>query len=461
MLLRIARLALLLLITTVVIWALVLGWWQSSGHAPSKSESLLYLIALPLAIVGGFLLLNGFIHGLRNPPESKAADTAKEGPAPVEHTDAAERQLQLSIVAHALMTAAGNDAPSVIAAAGEGKAPKPDDELKDDDGFPVFAARTTGLDVATFTESISPFAQTQDWANGLRRSLALADQVLAELLVTVHETIDAHPAVSPELRLDWIMDRPLEAPTREALTRWLHETHLSAFASTPFQTNLHTATDDVSALQLIDSLALGLNREETPTIAIVLTSASNLDEAQVARWQAERHLFTAQHQVGQIPGEAAAGIALVTTQTANRFGLESGPQVSRFNIHHRDKPADAGGKISAALCAQLCVDLLRVFAIEPSAVAALTSDCDHRATRQAEALGVIDESFEALEPSQDYAPLGSVCGSASPASALVALICAAETAVEKNAPVLALSVQHPTLRAAALLQVPPPSESTL
>ena len=460
MLLRIARLALLLLITAVVVWALVLGWWQSSEHAPTTSESLLYLIALPLAVFGGFVLLHGFIHGLRNPPEPKPADTAATDTAPAAHADAAARQLQLSIVAHALVTAAGNDAASVIMAAQAGKAPKPDDELKDGDGLAVPAARVKGLDPSAFTDAVDAFADAHAWPASLLRSIALADQVLTDILAAMHETLDASPDLSAELRLDWVLDHPLDEAAREVIGRWLNETHLATFAPRHCHTQLHCATDDVGALQLIDSLSLGLNRETTPTIAIVLSSASNIDETRIAGWHAEGRLFSTQQQHGQIPGEAAAAVALTTVDTAEQLGLDAPVRVSRINAHRRDKPADAGGKISAALCAQLCTDLLRVSNIAPGAVAALASDCDHRATRQAEALGVIDESFEGLEPSQDYAPLGTVCGSAAPAAALVALLCATETALEKNAPVLALSVQHPGLRAAALLQASPPSDST-
>ena len=42
MLLRLGRSLALLLITMIVVWLLVLGWWQSNDHSPGRGESLLY-----------------------------------------------------------------------------------------------------------------------------------------------------------------------------------------------------------------------------------------------------------------------------------------------------------------------------------------------------------------------------------------------------------------------------------
>src|SRR5574343_989071 len=64
------------LLTFALVWALVLGWWQSNDHEPSRMELGLYLAALPLALVGGFLLLRGFIDHLKADPESAAVPHA-------------------------------------------------------------------------------------------------------------------------------------------------------------------------------------------------------------------------------------------------------------------------------------------------------------------------------------------------------------------------------------------------
>jgi hypothetical protein len=55
------------LLTFALVWALVLGWWQSNDHQPGKLGIGLYLAALPLALVGGYLLLRGFIDHLKTP----------------------------------------------------------------------------------------------------------------------------------------------------------------------------------------------------------------------------------------------------------------------------------------------------------------------------------------------------------------------------------------------------------
>lgn len=58
-----------IVLTTAVVWALVLGWWQANNFQPSKADLLLYLFVLPFSLVGGFLLLRGFIENLKAPPK--------------------------------------------------------------------------------------------------------------------------------------------------------------------------------------------------------------------------------------------------------------------------------------------------------------------------------------------------------------------------------------------------------
>jgi len=459
MLIRIIRLFALFLVTLIVVWALVLGWWQSNDHEPTNTESLLYLIALPLALFGGFILLNGFINGLRNPPPAKPA----EAPAPeanaAAQTDDAERRQQLTILGNALVTPVGQDVPAVIAAVQAGKAPKPDAMLKDEDGFPVFTARVEDIDLPVFVDGLKAFTDVDRWPEALPRALAMADSVFSELLVDLRDLLDAHAQAEIALRIEWVLDGPVDDAMCGQIKAWLHETHLQAFAPRVFQVNLHPATDDLAALRLIDAMVVGLNQTPTPSVAVVVASMSNLSEPRILQWQTERRLFTPKQQTGQIPGEGAAGIALATEASAQLLAPESPLRISRVNIHARGKPADGGGRISAELCTQLATDLLRIADCPAATISALVSDGDHRATRQGEALGVIDDSFEALDPAQHYAAVGTVCGSAPPVTALLALQCAVQMVRDASAPVLALSVQHPTLRAVALIQPLPDPES--
>lgn len=459
MLIRVLRLFALLLIILIVVWALVLGWWQSNDHTPSTTENLLYLVALPLALFGGFVLLNGFINGLRNAPPAKAEPATSASAAPLEQTDDAERRHQLVLLASALITAAGQDASSVIASTQAGKAPKPDSTLKDEDGFPVFSSRVDDIEMSAFVESIGAFADTSAWPEELMRNLAMADRVFSDLFIELRDLLDPHAHTDFDLRVDWVMDKPVDAAWLAGIETWLQETHLATLAPRRARIQLHACVDDLSALRLVDELIVELNGRPGPAIATVVASMSNLSDPRVMQWQRERRLFTPQQQNGQIPGEVAAGILLTPEATARLLAAESPLSLSRINIHQRDKPADAGGRISADLCTRLASDLLRLLECPAATVAALVSDGDHRATRQAEALGVIDDTFEALDPSQHYAPIGTVCGSAPPASALLALQCAAQMVRDTGAPVLALSVQHPVLRAAALIQPLPDPES--
>ncbi|QID18111.1 hypothetical protein G3580_10960 [Nitrogeniibacter mangrovi] len=452
---RIARVLALLVITTVVVWALVLGWWQAGGHTPSASESLLYLVALPLALVGGFMLLNGFISGLKQPPAPAVAAPAATT-APEARTAAAERRSQLAVIAGSVLCAAGAQPDAILAAMADGRTPGPDEHLRDADGFPVFAARVPTIATEAIVEAMASHADVSHWPPSLLRQLALLEPVLDALHTPLAERLEAADGAHLALRLHWLPDR-MPAPEIDATLRdWLRHGILADLAPDRWQLHVHGTGDDAVAWRLIDDLHGTLNGAAAPTLAVVLATASHLSEADIARWQQEGLLFTAAHQQGRIPGEAAAGLILAGTTHAGTKGVH----LSRINQDVRDKSADAGGRISGALSARLCDELLTLADCEAARVAALVTDADHRASRQAEAIGLIDERFEALEPAEHYIALSSVAGSAAPATALAALVCAAHMAETTDGPVLALSVQHPTQRAAALLQPGAPAPST-
>jgi hypothetical protein len=463
MLIRIARLLAMLLVTLIVVWALVLGWWQANDHSPSPTESLLYLVALPLALVGGFMLLTGFIDGLRQPPApvATASTSAPDTGAPLEVTDAAERRHRAHLLASAMAVPAGSDAAALIAAAQAGAAPKPDAELKDADGFPAFTARVATVDVDAFRESLDALEAAAHWPEARMRSLALVDAALCDLLPALKEQLEARPCPGITLRLDWLLDGELPDSLRQALSRWITDTHLHALEPLAVTLALHPLADEAAALQLTDARIQAMAKAVEPCVSIILAGSSNLDATRIARWQADGRLFTPQRQQGQIPGEGAAALALVTPETGDHLALDAPISLSRLSLGQRDKSADAGGRITPALCNHLADGLLQALETPAATVAALVSDSDHRASRQAEALGMLDERFETLDPARDYLAVGTIGGSATPVGALIGLLCAAEQAREKQAPVLALSVQHPTMRAVALLMPPPaPEEST-
>jgi hypothetical protein len=152
------------LLTFALVWALVLGWWQSNDHQPGKLEIGLYLAALPLALVGGYLLLRGFIDHLKTPVAIQNAEVPgahDDDPlaAASDRTAAAERAFTFGLVDAFVLTAGGVSVDDTLAAVDSGKRPEPVTRLLDDSGFPVFAAEVAELDVAAMIEHFSDAAE--------------------------------------------------------------------------------------------------------------------------------------------------------------------------------------------------------------------------------------------------------------------------------------------------------------
>jgi len=116
------------LLTFALVWGLVLGWWQSNDHAPSQLDLGLYLVVLPLALVGGFLLLRGFIDHLKKPPEAlprPESGLRDEDPLALAtaKTAAAERAFTLGLIDAFIVTAGGDTVDDTLAALADGKRP--------------------------------------------------------------------------------------------------------------------------------------------------------------------------------------------------------------------------------------------------------------------------------------------------------------------------------------------------
>lgn len=458
MVMLIVRYAALFLITGIVIWALVLGWWQSNDHSPSPGESALYLLALPIALFGGFVFLNAFIKNMRTPsaPPETAPDssTSTIDPAALA-SEAGLRRRQLAVLANSIYAPGSVDAAGFLDVVREGKTPQPDKQLKDDDGFPAFVARIAEVDDLSNAEHLAQFDDVAEWPNGFVRNMAILEQVLIGILPDTLSLIDTDKASDVFLRIVWITDAKLDKTQLERAHAWLMTHHFSGIASGRLDLAIEMADDDIALPMRINQLCDLTPDATEDAVTLLLATASNVSEVTLRQWQARGTLFLPDQQNGQIPGEMGAAVLLAAPLLATQLSDEKPILVSRPNAQARDKSADAGGRISADLCTRLCEELLSLFECTPDQLGALVTDSDHRASRQAEALGVITEDFTQLEPTQDFLALGTAAGTAPPASALLMLACATELSREKDGPVLALSVQHPTRRAAMLLMPAP------
>ena len=456
------------LLTFALVWALVLGWWQSNDYEPSKLDLALYLGALPLALVGGYLLLRGFIEHLKAPPAVDKPDVPglrDEDPlaATSAKTAAAERAFNICLVEGFVVAAPGASTDDVLAAIDGGQRPEPSFRLTDGAGFPVFLAEVKDLDVDGMQEkmaadaaSIRKFAEREDVA----RTLALLDHLLG----TVQERLTpllAQVGAALKLRIVWLVPANWDSSQLATLRVWLQLNYWPNQERSGLDIALVPVATEVDAMRQLDEINLRINRDPSSSeLTLLLGAVSAVDEQTVESWAASNKLFSADHQNRKIPGEGAVGLLLASRASVERFDLPEVAVLSRVSMGVRDKPVDAGGRIGGKLIEQLVTGLLDVSAVESTQVKTALLDADHRASRVAEAMEGLGQTFEHFDPIKDCLAVGTVSGDLSPIGGLIALACARTKVLATEAPVLCLSNQHERDRAVLLAMPYIPSPNT-
>lgn len=446
------------LLTFALVWALVLGWWQSNDYEPSKLDLALYLGALPLALVGGYLLLRGFIEHLRAPPALEVpAESAMRDDDPLAassaKTAAAERAFNICLFDGFVVTAGGASPDDLLAAIEGGQRPEPSFRLTDDAGFPVFLAEVKDLDVDGMQEKITADAgPIRELASKeeVVRTLALLDQLLGAVKDRLTPLL-AQEGESLKLRVVWLVPADWDSSQLPGLRAWLHLNYWPAHARSSLDISVVPVASEIDAMRQFDEVNLRANREPSNNeLTVLLGAVSAVDEQTVERWSASNILFSADHQDRKIPGEGAVALLLASRATVERLDLPEVAELTRVSMAARDKPVDAGGRIGGKLIEQLVTGLLDVSAVENTQIKTAVLDADHRATRVAEAMEGLGQTFEHFDPVKDCLAVGTVSGDLSPIGSLFALACARTKVLATEAPVLCLSNQHERDRAVLL-----------
>ncbi len=451
------------LLTFALVWALVLGWWQSNDYEPSKLDLGLYLAALPLALVGGYLLLRGFIDHLKAPAESPAPAAPSlrdDDPLAIASakTAAAERAFTVGLVDCFVVTAGGASVEDTLAAIDAGKRPEPSSRLMDEGGFPVFAAEVPELDVDTIIGGISGEAGALGQLlhrEEVMRSFALLQRVMEacrdRLLGIVEQA-----GKSASLRVVWIVPMAWKGLDMTALRTWLLGNLGAGLDDQQIDVSVIPAANEVDALRVLDEIVLRTNRDpDQRELTLLLGASSAVDEQTVAQWADAHRLFSAQHQERRIPGEGGVALLLAGQDMIERLELSDSIVVSRLSAASRDKPADAGGRVSGKLIDQLITGLLDITGVEHSVIKTAVLDVDHRPNNLTEALEGLGPHFEHLDPIKDCLAIGTAAGDLSPIGALIALACARGKVLATEAAALCISNQHAIDRG-VLLAMPLP-----
>lgn len=456
------------LLTFALIWALVLAWWQSNDYQPSSIDLGLYLAALPLALVGGYLLLRGFIDHLKAPavaPPAAAPTLRDDDPllqASVK-TEAAERGYTIGVIDSFVVTSVGAGSDDLLAAVEDGKRPGPSSRLTDNAGFPVFAAEASQLDVDAMVDQFSEEA-------GVLRELSRNEQLMRSLslLEPILESANARLQDIRELggepfvfRVLWLVPAAWRTLDLAALKAWLQSKLFSLWEKGQPDIRIVLVANEVEALRVLDEVTLRTNRDSSNhDLTLLIGAVSAVDEWSIEQRLEGSSLFSPEYQQRQIPGEGGGGLLLAGQGLINRLNLDDCILISRLSAASRDKSVDSGGRVSGKLINQLTTGLLDVTGIDHAVIKTAILDTDHRANYLTEALEGLGQGFEHLDPIKDCLALGTSTGELSPVGGLVALACARAKVLASGAPALCISNQHPVERG-VLLVTPFPAEADI
>jgi len=400
----------LTMLTFGACWGGAIWTWRGTDRAPSNADLLTYLIALPLAVLAGVLLVRRFARAqLAAAPD---ADTpAVQAPAP------AARLPALALLGAAVRTRHA-DAVDDLAAALDAQRVRADldRELVDDAGYPVMSVRVPAADAWR--------ADAEPWlaARGLPdqhfgaahwRALELASAVLDELVAAAQAGDD-----DPLLRIVPLSPGDWTAAQRAAAGTWL--AHVAVRAGWDEDKVVAApAPAGESAASVLAQLAGQAGTADEPVLTIVVAFDSRIDQALVDRMAGEAVLLTAAHPQGSIPGEGACALLLADPAHASRLDADA-PTLQAAGAT-RTGSAGASGRVDAADLRRLAARVLADSAVDAAAVSALVADADHRSHRILETMALAHDDLPHLDAGTDVRATGLAYGESGPVPFLAAL----------------------------------------
>lgn len=457
-----------LLIGSIVVglvWVAVIATWHANRTNPGASDLLLWLVALPAAVIAGFHLLRfGIRHGKAR--VATAVPTAGTMDAGAADDSDANAHYCLQLYGQALSLRIGANADDVLM--GLRNAPRPGlhPGLKDQFGLPVFAAPVEDVDTNAVVASLQAMASSDEierWDDEVKRALALLEPVVDELLqadlvaqsrpganaptdqaalpgyVYAHSrSVRAAPqAARPVLHVHLLLPAQWPIRAREVASEWIRsKAQALGHASDAVELDALPLTHAREVWRLIDRL--GLDRQCLPGDRHLLLAAhSRIGAGAVEQLEQAGRLFCAAQPDGRIPGEAAAGLLLGAT------ALTGDRDAASLQLHRPVKdtaPRDDRRRAAIQAAAAVCERALAAAQQQAHAVCALVSDADQRPSRSVEAAGVLVVQFPELEPELHGLHFGIACGDVGVAAPLVLLALAAAQAAQEQAPVVALSI---------------------
>lgn len=450
--------SLLVLLVFGLTWGGAILYWRGSSRAPDSGDLLLYLLVLPLLILL-LLWLGVFLIGML--AAAPAVAVAADAPAPAPPPPPAPLP-PLGVLGSALRVPFGASAAELGEALAEQKIrPALDQELVDDDGFPVMSARVDGADdpavqddlLAWLPENGFPALQYNDeqW-----RALTLVTEVtreLAEQLLPHAALAKGAPMPLPSLQLLMLWQAGWHQDQRSAAGQWLaQQVARAGWPRERIALDPELAGDPSVATPaaLVHRLARQ-SADGHPVLALVVACGSHIGDASVARWASQNTLLTAKQGQGRLPGEGAA--ALLLADPVQAALIDSKAPVQLLSAEgQRDASADSAKRADAAVLRELSEQVLARAASPAAEVKLIVADTGNRTSRVMEAMSLAGALLPELDGDDQLLQVGSASGTCAAVPFVAALAVAAHQAAKLNAPVLCLSNEDPFRRCAALIR---------
>lgn len=511
----------LLLVVGTMVWLVTLWQWQNAGRDVTLADIVLQLLLLPLLLVAVIWFAGWAVQRMRQAPPRPVPAVSEAAAAAAPQTDEALQAAHAWVLAEAVSLPLGDEPAGVLTALRESPSSTLDAELVDADGLPVFTARGEAPDeIGAMLNDDADRAQDGDasatwpllsdglpWSEGARRALLrlesvaqqLVDVLCEQLVVDPSDEAEPRPAtqalnadtgsapaylsgVAPLITPDMVRARAAGAPLltvrlvlpthwrtveQEGAVQWLRArcAGMLDWAQANHAQGVRWLTDPLSepetVWQEVDQLMCAWQRDPRPQACLLLAADSALDPDVVSRWQSIGALFTAQHQGGRMPGEAAVGLLLVHPMWP---GLPRDdqplPRLYRAGCLRRDKSADAAGRVAhneldallGALWPRLQAPLEQVQVV---------TDADHRGSRAAELFQALQTAQPDLDPTEQVVRAGVACGDIGAARALLAVSLAAAAVRQggEGTAALAILMQSSHERVVVALAQPAPAEA--
>lgn len=461
------------LVMAAVVWLFTIWRWQTTDVMVSDRDIVLQLLVLPLLLTGALVGALWGLHHLRasvaleSDATSPGAGPSLDSSAASSGADEALRCAQAWLLTSAVALPVGSRTDAAWATlSSQAARPSLDPSLLDHDGLPVFTCRAAWVDEALADADTA--AEEHARPERVRRAWLLLQPVLGQLLdaltllgpdaagpeshphpdhVQAPVSMKAHlagvamplsasqqqsrEAGRPHLTVRLVLPRDWAEEDRNwftqaarqasgALLDWAERTGCRALH---WQT---TPPETPEALWVeIDQMVLRWQRDPTPALTLLLAVDSAVDADEVERRQARGELFTAHHQNGQVPGEAAAGLLLACPHWPRPDDGDAPPALLGRPAHaRRGKSADAIGRVGIDALRALLDGVVGHRLAAPVDALTVVSDADHRGSRAAELYESVQESLPGLDPATQVVRVGEACGELGVARAVVPVVLA-------------------------------------